>query len=62
MGDESVGIWGESRYDGVSFLIIKSTMLWLLLEAGVAGLLLILIVVLTLPRKPKGKGEPPSEN
>lgn len=33
-------------------------MFWLLLEAGTAGLLLILIVALTMPRKPKGK---PSE-
>jgi hypothetical protein len=48
----------ESRYDGDSILYIKSTMFWLLLEAGVAGALLILIVAWTLPRKPKSKDKP----
>jgi hypothetical protein len=52
---------GESGYHGGSILHIKSTMFWLLLEAGVAGLLLILIVAWTLPRKPKSKDEPPQD-
>jgi hypothetical protein len=43
----------ESGYDGGSTPIIKPPMFWLLLEAGVAGLLLILIVAWTLPRKPR---------
>jgi len=43
-----------SRYDGGSITDIKPpAMEWLLLEAGTAGLLLVLIVWWTLPRKPK---------